>query len=84
MTTPLDLPIPLTGRTDSDATPRKYAAVNDLNAIFTSLQDKVNELVGVGTEVVVATTLGTVIGKLQVFNAAGVGVGFLPVYNAIT
>jgi hypothetical protein len=31
-----------------------------------------------------ATTLGTVIGQMEVFDAAGVSVGFVPVYDAIT
>ena len=31
-----------------------------------------------------ATTLGTVVGKIQVFDQAGVSAGYLPVYDALT
>lgn len=31
-----------------------------------------------------ATTPGTVVGKIEVFDAQGNSLGFLPVYNAIT
>lgn len=31
-----------------------------------------------------ATTLGTVVKKIEVFDAAGTSLGFLPVYDAIT
>lgn len=31
-----------------------------------------------------ATTLGTVVGKVEIFDAAGASLGFLPVYDAIT
>jgi urocanate hydratase len=31
-----------------------------------------------------ATTLGTVVKKIQVFDASGVSLGYLPVYDAIT
>lgn len=36
------------------------------------------------TAAVAASTLGTVIKKLEVFTAAGVSLGFVPIYDAIT
>lgn len=38
---------------------------------------------GVGNSAA-ATTLGTVVKKIEVFDASGVSLGFLPVYDAIT
>lgn len=66
-----ELPIP----TDGEA--GKFVTVNAAEDGYALVADRL----GVAAA---ANTLGTVVKKLEVFSAAGVSLGFLPVYDAIT
>ncbi len=61
-------------------TPLTAAAMEDLE---TRVQAELNSKLTVGASAV-ATTLGTIVRKIEVFDGSGQSLGFVPVYGTIT
>lgn len=67
----------------ADALLAPLAGADFTGAVTTTAKFLATEGIGVGN-FAAGTTLGTVVGGFEVFDDAGVSVGFVPVYDAIT
>jgi hypothetical protein len=62
-----------------------YPSVQAVGAGLVTVNGKFTAVTGLGVgNSVAATTPGTVVKKVEIFNAAGASLGFIPVYDAIT